>query len=511
VLQKRVHFPDTQYLIFEGFKIALGTGGMEFRTLTAEAELHHVAARYVEVAGTGGFKSKGVTSISNKDFAKPIYDIVLYNFVSHDTGQWDAVAEDDTHSFSVGHYVKNYWLVDSVAYRSGGDGIQVSHGGNFTSDHIYIGRNVFFKHRENAVDLKQANDVIVSENDMYDFSPTSSASGDCLVIHYSPKRIWVLNNIVHACPLGLVTTDSTETYFIGNLIYNIKHKKEGYNPSSSYSDGTAIHARNSTLQVINNTIVDYDSGIQMPLGFTGSTIVNNVFANRTNAGGFDILIPSGASKVVMDYNLFDSSVPTKIGWDNATARDLTAFRAAFPTKGEHAKTGKVSFSSAASYFPKADSASVNTGTADAAYQTFQTLYGLNIKKDLAGATRPNGSAWDIGAYEYNGTIPPPPPPPPDDPPINPPITPPATTTPPITPPVTPPITPPGNGSGGTGGRSNISDPKTPGASRGSITSDRRPGAPVQVTSATPEELISLLRRLLTILTQIYILLIARQT
>lgn len=37
------------------------------------------------------------------------------------------------------------------------------------------------------------------------------------------------------------------------------------------------------------------------------------------------------------------------------------------------------------------------------YATFQTRYGLNIRKDADGATRPYGGAYDIGPYEFGGT------------------------------------------------------------------------------------------------------------
>jgi hypothetical protein len=33
------------------------------------------------------------------------------------------------------------------------------------------------------------------------------------------------------------------------------------------------------------------------------------------------------------------------------------------------------------------------------YATFQAKYGIDISKDRDGVSRPQGGAWDIGAYE----------------------------------------------------------------------------------------------------------------
>jgi hypothetical protein len=37
---------------------------------------------------------------------------------------------------------------------------------------------------------------------------------------------------------------------------------------------------------------------------------------------------------------------------------------------------------------------------EAAFAAFQARYGFSIKKDYAGTLRPQGTRWDIGAYEY---------------------------------------------------------------------------------------------------------------
>jgi hypothetical protein len=43
---------------------------------------------------------------------------------------------------------------------------------------------------------------------------------------------------------------------------------------------------------------------------------------------------------------------------------------------------------------------IDNGRILAAYDYFQSLYEIDIKKDIEGRSRPQGADWDIGAYEY---------------------------------------------------------------------------------------------------------------
>lgn len=48
------------------------------------------------------------------------------------------------------------------------------------------------------------------------------------------------------------------------------------------------------------------------------------------------------------------------------------------------------------------SSAVDAGVSPDLYPLFETLYGLSIETDRDGEARPQGAAWDIGAYEYPG-------------------------------------------------------------------------------------------------------------
>ena len=48
---------------------------------------------------------------------------------------------------------------------------------------------------------------------------------------------------------------------------------------------------------------------------------------------------------------------------------------------------------------------VEGGVADAVYATFQSRYGIDIRLDAGLNARPQGFAWDIGAYELPDLVP----------------------------------------------------------------------------------------------------------
>ena len=45
-------------------------------------------------------------------------------------------------------------------------------------------------------------------------------------------------------------------------------------------------------------------------------------------------------------------------------------------------------------------AGTSSGVAQQVFDRFQTLYGIDIRKDIEDITRPQGVEWDIGAYEF---------------------------------------------------------------------------------------------------------------
>jgi len=401
VLQKWVHFKRAKYMIFEGFDIqpATALGGLEFRPDANGVEIHHNAVRYVETSGTATSTTNTLVghtmSVNNTTYDTAVHDIVFYENVSHDSGNWQSATEDDNHSFTVGEKVQYTWYLDNVAYRSSGDGIQVSHNANYTSHHIYIGRNLFYKHRENGVDIKEADDVIVSSNTMHTFRSSPTSEGAALVVHYDPSRIWLLNNTIYDAQFGIVSTGvAANFHVIGNLIYNITKDPatvENHASTSVHRYGSGIYwYSTATTSAINNTIYNTGTGISADLQGYGATIENNIISNINTADS--------------DYHMIYTG---SVGLGQSSIRNNLLYQAGMAVQNvmgvgtcTNCLESDPLFTTAGSDFTLQSSSPAKNAGSTQVFSTFQSLYSLDISRDIASTTRPRGSAWDIGAYEY---------------------------------------------------------------------------------------------------------------
>jgi hypothetical protein len=161
---------------------------------------HHVCVRYCEM--------HGIPWLDWGDAVVPSIDTdytVVYKNKIHDNG-WtaDPDEENDSSGVTAAPGSGYTWVLENEMYHMGGDAIIATTPGiidySLSAHHLYIGRNKLYDCIENAIDIKCAIDVIISENDMHTFVrtdfPVSGSDGTALVIHYQPDRVWVLNNTI---------------------------------------------------------------------------------------------------------------------------------------------------------------------------------------------------------------------------------------------------------------------------------------------------------------------------
>ena len=335
--------------------------------------------------------------------------VVIYANTIHDNGNVNATSDQDVHGVSVGSRVSNLWIIDNEIYRNSGDGIQINAGqaDQATTHHIYVGRNTSHHNKQSGMWTKQAVDVVFSQNVIHSHRPGNSSPGACTGFQYAPHRVWFLFNQIFDCDLGIGTGSDnglgfgTESYFIGNIISSIHHSGS-YNPGSGWSNAAISLPGGVNRYVVSNTMYDVDAGIVSP-GSTGAVYMsNNVIAGVTETQGAHIFLEmaSLAAGSSMHHSLLDS--PARIKWGTGTVYTLSGFKTAFSAQGVGSINGDPLFVNPAVYDLRlqAGSLGIDAGVADSVYQTFYSLYGIDIAKDAAGVARPQGAAYDMGAYEF---------------------------------------------------------------------------------------------------------------
>jgi hypothetical protein len=315
---------------------------------------NHLALRNSEVKNNTGEHSKTTVSTSGGSS-----DLVVFRNLIHDNGAWQSTAENDFHGVSASGPLQRYWILENEMYHHGGDSVQVGHGQGNSIVGVYIGRNVMHHDRENAVDLKEVSNSVVSENVMYGYRDTSSSEGAAVVIHYCPVQASVVNNLIYDSQVGISTSSLNSTCsgisitnrIVGNVIHSIL--------------GRAVQGWGSgkVTQIANNTFHSIAGGaIDLTNAASGSVIENNIFSSVS--GG--LITASGVTQ----------------------RNNLSSGNMLFVNVGN------------LDFRLQASSPAVNAGASSSVFSGFQSAYGISIARDRHGQPRPSGSSFDIGAYEY---------------------------------------------------------------------------------------------------------------
>ncbi|MGI9303785.1 MAG: choice-of-anchor Q domain-containing protein [Gammaproteobacteria bacterium] len=243
--------------------------------------------------------------------------------------------------------------------------------------------------------------VVIRNNKVHDFAPASNCQSG---LHDS-------NGIY--CDVG-----ATHGLIAGNHVYNIRGGRSSSgihvesrchnwkvvnNLASNIKEGVRLRNTNNS-SVINNTIHDVDIGLFMVGNSNGAqtnaVIRNNIFSD-INDVGIKVQGPNAEQgRNIYDHNLFH--LPSKtagIGlWGNTrySKLQLTAWRNACACDEnsllEDPRLNVTNASISEGFHLTAESAAIDAGTgADAP------------GSDFDGEARPQGKAYDIGAFEYGGT------------------------------------------------------------------------------------------------------------
>jgi hypothetical protein len=389
------------YIIGENFD--LNNAGLTWST---GAPISNASLRYCDIHGGGGL-GINVASFSGDQ----VTNIVLYKNKVHDKGNLASTTDEDATGIAVNWGVSYCWILDNEIYNTSGSGIQILAGSlakMSTVNHIYVGRNLVYRARQSGIWSKESVDCVFSQNTVHSIINTSWSPSKGLGFQYGPERLWIIYNHVYDCTFGIAahssgSSTSQEAFIVGNLIHDIHHANDGTNffaPNSGWSNAGIMLVGVPKHYIVNNTIYNVDAGINSP-GPNALYMENNIISNVTVADCQHVYIQSSPEKSWMKNCLFyQNGQDVRIRW-GSTKYTLPTFQSA-TGKAINCSNADPKFVNIAGddFHLQSTSPAINKGLTSQVYDRFQTLHGVDIRKDLESTIRPLGGTWDIGAYEF---------------------------------------------------------------------------------------------------------------
>ena len=346
----------------------------------------------------------GVTVTYNPAFGGGGEDIVIYKSYLHDYWRIQDGEPYDCHGINPGLGSMRWWILENVSHGFSGDSFQALHNASANPPKfIYIGKNVFHDDYENAVDLKYAEDVIVSQNIAYGYENANTSDGSAMIIGSDggPKRAWFLYNEIFDCVNGIRTETSVDSaWIIGNVIHDLSGSAFPLQKNGPY------------LNIIGNTVYNVQQTIDQYWQEDFVLYVyNNIFANIGGESDGNILN-------IESSNVYaNSHFENNLFWQDGNTVVLNLGHGGNTESYEQCdSTGDFTINSFGNGNIIADPLFTNTANADfsipvnspvvdagkgiIALNTYYSLYGIDIGYDISENYRPQGNAWDIGAYEY---------------------------------------------------------------------------------------------------------------
>jgi hypothetical protein len=355
----------------------------------------YICFRNNEIKGDGTFANTGTGIGINGSNTYGLYthDIVIYNNEISYLGQWNATSENDTHSIKSDHHTRNIWILNNHLHHCGGDSVQVGFNGDEATweargaHYIYIAANICHDNYEDGFDIKTSSHVICSQNTVYNMV---NGGGMFLQANYDAQSGWFLFNRIYDCKTGINAAGAQFAYAIGNIVYNIT-REDNYG-----AIGIAGPSCGAFANILHNCprpikISNYGSS-----GPTSCTVSNNIVSEMKPIASYseNYLEDWTTSSSVIDANdniFYKSDGDPKIRWNGTTYTSIAAWQSA-TGKGNGCIDRDPLFNDPDNGdFSLKEGSPINnlqtSSQAQAVYDRFLQLYGVDLAADIAGKER----------------------------------------------------------------------------------------------------------------------------
>ena len=381
----------------------------------------HIVFRHNELRGSTGqsaFRACGGLNVGgwvdNLPRGASHNNVVFWDNYIHDEGQMDPPTDDDQPCsvLNVGRYASHVWIVDNRCFNVAQSCVQIvpTNDGSAYNDthHIYVGRNESNRASKAAFWVKAASDVIFSQNIAHDTVEKSYNPSTAFGLQYGPQRVWFLFNEAYNVTGGIwMASDSNggpdQRYFlIGNVLHDITNRG-GYfrkwDPDKAWSSAAIFDSTGRQTYIADNLIFGLNeaNGINKPPGGGQQVITNNIITGLRQRSSWTMYIETDGDfgHSIIDYNVL---APVRVKVANQEYTSRSALRSA--AKCVHCSDVQPKFrnAEAGDYAPTSDSPASRSGAENPAYEIFQKLYGIDIRRDFTGRPRTHNAAWDIGPF-----------------------------------------------------------------------------------------------------------------
>ena len=289
-----------------------------------------LSARQIIRAESERIERMAITAVSNTATIPKTADantdtggsniVVINSEIHHNQG-------NDRHGIGGSSGADGLWILNNYIHHNGGDGFQACHGCSTNPPrNIYIGGNLFHSDRENAVDLKYAENIIIENNIMHSLvsAPrdvlwcfddgssckvfTSGSDGSAIVIGSDggPSNVIVKGNGIYDTVNAVRIERGTAISILDNTLHDLSSnclalEKDGLNTlfrGNSCSNANrgifqfwrvnfSLAVENNLFQNLATASIEYESQTVAD----ASTLLNNQFIgtgpviyNKTIAG-----------------------------------------------------------------------------------------------------------------------------------------------------------------------------------------------------------------------------------